>query len=64
MAMLIDADLCTACGECSTVCPTDAISPKKGVFWIDPEICNECENDGGEPQCMATCPDDCIDYDA
>jgi len=64
MSMKIDGDLCTACGECTTVCPTDAISPKKGVYWIDPAVCTECEGEADTPQCMETCPDDCIDYDA
>jgi len=35
MAMQIVAELCTACGDCEPVCPTGAITPKKGVFIIN-----------------------------
>ncbi|MEO1610428.1 MAG: 4Fe-4S binding protein, partial [Pseudomonadota bacterium] len=36
MAMQIVADICTSCGDCEPVCPTAAIVPKKGVFFIQP----------------------------
>jgi len=62
VAMKIDKDMCTACGECASVCPTGAISPAKGVYKIDPEVCTECAGEADEPQCMNTCPDGCIDY--
>ena len=43
MALTIVKDLCTACGDCEPVCPTQSIAPWKGVFKIDPETCTECE---------------------
>jgi len=51
----IDEDACTECKECSTVCPTDAIS-----FTPYPEFesnCIFCFN------CMRLCPEDAIKAD-
>jgi len=61
MAMQIVADVCTSCGDCEPVCPTSAIAPKKGVFFIKAEVCTECEPDYDTPQCLSVCmEDDCI----
>jgi ferredoxin len=61
MAMMIQADVCTACGDCEPECPTNAISPKKGVYWIDAEKCTECEGDHDAPKCLEMCMEDgCI----
>ncbi len=61
MAMEIVADLCTSCGDCEPVCPTGAIVPKKGVFFIKEAICTECEPDHDMPQCLSVCMEvDCI----
>lgn len=61
MAMQIVASVCTACGDCEPVCPTHAIIPKKGVFFIQPDICTECEDDFDMPQCLKVCmEDECI----
>ena len=35
MAMKIDPDMCTACGDCKPVCPTKSISSGKIFFKID-----------------------------
>lgn len=60
MAMRIDPDECTSCGDCKPMCPTGAIKSSKGVFRVVADICNECE-DQDEPQCMSVCPTDgCI----
>lgn len=61
MAMKILPDICTACGDCEPNCPTDAISPKKGVYAIDPDVCTECEGVSDTPKCMQACTDDCIE---
>ncbi|MGB5518844.1 MAG: 4Fe-4S binding protein, partial [Gammaproteobacteria bacterium] len=39
MALKIVLDLCTACGDCEPLCPTESISPFKGLFKIDEETC-------------------------
>jgi ferredoxin len=61
MAMKIDSNLCTACGDCEPECPTTSIKPKKGVYFIDSETCTECEGDFDKPKCVELCPiDSCI----
>lgn len=47
---------CPGCGSCLPKCPTNAISVKKGQFWIDPKLCNYCEGYYPEPQCVVSCP--------
>ncbi len=49
-------DDCPKCGTCLPRCPTNAISVKKGQFWIDPKLCNYCEGYYSEPQCIVSCP--------
>jgi ferredoxin len=56
MAMKIDADLCTACGDCEPECPTASISVKKGMYKINAEECTECEGEYDKPQCVKICP--------
>lgn len=60
MAMTIDSGMCTACGDCEPVCPTHAISPKKGVYFINADTCTECEGEHDLPQCLNVCTADCI----
>ena len=60
MAMTIVGDDCTACGDCKPACPTKSILVSKGVYRIDARTCNECEDEGGDPQCIGVCPADCI----
>jgi ferredoxin len=56
MAMKIDADLCTSCGDCEPECPTDSIRTRKGITKIDAETCTECEGDFDKPKCVELCP--------
>jgi ferredoxin len=61
MAMSIDPELCTSCGDCEPVCPTNAIVPKKGIYFIKAEVCTECEGKFDLPQCVNACmTDGCI----
>ena len=61
MALQIVMDLCTACGDCEPVCPTNSIAPFKGLFKIESSTCTECEGDFDTPQCLDVCmEDDCI----
>jgi ferredoxin len=44
--------VCTQCGECAQVCPTEAIKLNdKGVYTVDYELCNLCE------ACVSACPE-------
>ena len=52
-------DLCTRDGSCVEVCPVSCIhtTPDAPQFYIDPEVCIECE------QCEIVCPPDAIFID-
>lgn len=61
MALKIVADLCSSCGDCEPQCPTQSIKPKKGVYYINPDTCTECEGEFDDPKCVDLCDvDDCI----
>ena len=59
LVAVVDADACTACGECLTACPYDAISMASSdgreVAVISETGCKSC---GG---CVPICPEDAID---
>ncbi len=39
-----DLKVCTQCGDCAQVCPTEAIKQNdKGAYYVDFEECNLCE---------------------
>lgn len=56
----IDPEACTACGLCSTFCPSDALEQTndEGAFSISllPAVCLDCGI------CTAACPDDAISF--
>ncbi len=56
MAMKIDQDLCTACGDCEPDCPTASIATKKGITKIAASSCTECEGEYDTPKCVELCP--------
>lgn len=56
MAMKIDPDSCTACGDCKPVCPTKSIASGKIYYKIDPATCTECDGESDEPMCAKVCP--------
>ena len=61
MAMQIDSDTCTACGDCLPLCPTKSISAGKIFYKIDAATCTECEGEFDMPQCVNACMEDnCI----
>ncbi len=49
---------CTQCGDCVPQCPQDAIKREDGDYWIDPMLCNDCQDYADEPQCVSVCPID------
>ena len=45
--------VCTQCGECAAVCPTNAIQKNdRGIYRVIPELCDLCE------ACVAACPEE------
>ncbi len=59
LVAIVDAAACTACGDCLTTCPYDAISMSEGsdrhAAVISPTGCKGC---GG---CVPICPENAID---
>lgn len=53
MAYVI-SDKCTKCGNCSSVCPSEAISEGDDKYVIDPEKCVDCG------LCADECPEGAI----
>jgi len=51
---------CIACDACVDECPNGAIEPGDPIYEIDPDLCTECIEYGGEPQCVQVCPVDAI----
>lgn len=50
---------CTHCGVCLPECPTGAIQiDRNQEHWVEPGLCNNCENEAGNPLCVSSCPDD------
>ncbi len=46
---------CIQCNNCLPQCPTGAIKVIEGDYWIDPSLCNNCQ-DYLAPQCVISCP--------
>ena len=49
MAVKVEKDACTGCGECVTSCPLDAITIQDGKAVVD-DTCAECG------ACIDVCP--------
>jgi ferredoxin len=44
--------VCTQCGDCALVCPTEAIiQNERGAYYVDFDECNLCE------ACVSECPE-------
>ena len=52
MALQIDPNMCSLCGDCKPVCPTRSVLKTHGIYMINPETCTECD---GEPRCLDEC---------
>lgn len=57
MAMAIDTETCSTCGDCKAACPTGSIVSRKGLYSINADTCDECD---GVPECVSACSADCI----
>jgi len=55
-AVIVDADLCTACGNCVDACPYGAMR-----IWDD--LARKCDLCGGDPACVRICPTDALRYE-
>jgi coenzyme F420 hydrogenase subunit beta len=62
ISALVENDLCTGCGTCFFLCPTESIkmeiNRKKGTYIpkIDANTCNLCG------YCLKVCPGEGIDF--
>lgn len=50
MVPQVNAELCTACGECEKICQFSAINLIAGSVMIFPEMCHSCKG------CLMVCP--------
>ena len=49
---------CIQCGDCIPECPTGAIQmDKNNEYWVEPGLCNGCEDIESGPQCVNSCHD-------
>jgi len=52
----VNAELCDGCGECTAICPVNAISVEEGGAYINPITCIGCG------ACVPSCPKGAIDF--
>jgi len=63
---------CINCGACEPECPNSAISEagadvqgdfvSADTFFINPNVCTECQGQHDEPQCVSVCPVDAVKH--
>lgn len=47
---------CIGCQRCLSACSTGAIKTNGSTFWIEANLCNQCADSHGVPQCWSVCP--------
>lgn len=52
--LIVNAEDCTGCGECTEVCPYGAVEVIDGDAVIDPAACHFCY------RCVEVCPEGAI----
>ena len=58
VATTIDAEACTGCGQCPTVCPHDTIEMRDGTAVVTGDSCLACGH------CIAACPVEAVTVQA
>jgi len=51
---IVDSELCTGCGVCIDICPTNAIVLKDDKAFIVNDLCRNCK------KCVRVCPSEAI----
>lgn len=51
---IVDSELCTGCGVCMDICPTNAIVLKDDKAFIVNDLCRNCK------KCVRVCPSEAI----
>lgn len=54
MTAIVNTETCNACGECTEVCPLDAIEVKDDHAVVDEDTCSDCG------ACSDACPTESI----
>jgi len=54
MPASVDAEKCSACGECVDACPLDAITIEEDHAVVDDQTCGDCG------ACVEVCPTESI----
>ena len=55
MAVEVNQEKCTACGQCVEICPVEAITMNEGQISINQDDCSECG------ACESECPSGAIE---
>lgn len=62
-AVLLNEDVCMACGYCTWACPYDVPQINRNTGLIDKcTLCNEKVKGGGKPACALNCPTGALEY--
>ena len=54
MAVKIDDEKCTGCGDCTDSCPTEALKVEEGKVHLNADDCSDCG------ACVDVCPESAL----